>query len=104
MIFKRRIYAVLIMVTLLFCFAGFASADSTNTTSQILSNIEEVLKNNPMPASAKSQMIKIAEDDSISLYLIRMLEGAELGPHYHKTHTETEYTIKGTGLLLVNDK
>ena len=49
-------------------------------------------------------MIKIDEDDSISLYLIRMLKGAELGPHYHKTHTETEYTIKGTGLLLVNDK
>jgi quercetin dioxygenase-like cupin family protein len=44
-------------------------------------------------------MIKIAEDDSINLYLIRMLEGAELGPHYHKTHIETEYTIKGTGFF-----
>jgi hypothetical protein len=55
MIFRRRIYAGLIMVTLLFCFAGFVSADSTNTTSQILSNIEEILKNNPIPAGQSTR-------------------------------------------------
>jgi quercetin dioxygenase-like cupin family protein len=105
MVFKKSFYAGLIIVALLFCSAGsVSSADSTNTTWQVLSSIDEILKNNPMPAGAKSQMIKIAEDDSITLYLIRMLEGAELGPHYHKTHTETEYIIRGTGLLLVNDK
>ena len=104
MVFKKGFYAGLIIVTLLFYFAGFVSADSTNTTWQVLSSIDEILKNNPMPAGAKSQMIKIVEDDSISLYLIRMLEGDELGPHYHKTHTETEYIIRGTGLLLINDK
>lgn len=59
---------------------------------------------NPIPAGDKSQMIKLVEDDSVSVYLVRMAPGADLGPHFHQTHDETEYVIRGSGQLLFNDK
>jgi len=100
----RKSIACLIAGCLLLAGAGSALADSTNTTWQIIAQVDDILRDNPMPAGAKSQMIKIAEDDTISLFLIRMVDGAELGPHFHATHDETEYVIRGTGQLLVNDK
>jgi len=36
--------------------------------------------------------------------VLRILEGAEVKAHFHKTHDETVYVIKGTGRMLVNDK
>ena len=84
-------------------FQTFAG-EAKNTTWQIVSDVDEILKNNPMPAGEKSQMIKIAEDDTVSVYLIRMLEGASLGPHFHKSHDEIEYVIRGTGKLLAHGK
>ena len=49
-------------------------------------------------------MIKIAEDDSISAFIVRMMPGFELDPHYHETHAEIEYVIRGTAQLLVDEK
>jgi len=93
---------------ILFClFASFATlvlANEANTTWQIITHIDKVLKENPLPVDKKSQLIKIAEDDTISAFVVRMMPGAELGPHYHKNHDEIEYVIRGTGQLLVNDR
>ena len=75
-----------------------------NAIWQIITHIDEVLKENPLPAGQKSQMIKIVEDDSISAFVVQMMPGFELGPHYHKTHCEIEYVISGTAQLLVDDK
>jgi quercetin dioxygenase-like cupin family protein len=104
MLSKKGIYVCGLITYLFLAFTTPASATDANTTWQIIGHVEEMLKDNPLPAGAKSQMIKIAEDDAISLYLIRMLEGAELGPHFHKTHDETEYVISGAARLLVDDK
>jgi len=95
--------AVLLWTFLFTAFQAFAG-ETKNTTWQIISDVDEILKNNPMPAGEKSQMIKLAEDDTVTVYLIRMLEGASLGPHFHKTHDEIEYVIRGTGKLLVEGK
>jgi quercetin dioxygenase-like cupin family protein len=78
--------------------------DTPDTTWQIMTHIDEVLKENPLPAGEKSQLIKIAEDDTISVFVVRMMPGAKLGPHYHEEHDEIEYVIRGTAQLLVNDK
>ena len=75
-----------------------------NTTWQIITHIDDVLKENLLPAGQKSQMIKIAENDTMSAFVIQMMPGAELGPHYHNTHDEIEYIIRGTAQLLVDEK
>ncbi|MBW2605227.1 MAG: cupin domain-containing protein [Deltaproteobacteria bacterium] len=93
---------------ILFClFASFATlvfANEANTTWQIITHIDKVLEENPLPVGKKSQLIKIAEDNTISIFVVRMMPGAELGPHYHENHDEIEYVIRGTGQLLVNDR
>jgi mannose-6-phosphate isomerase-like protein (cupin superfamily) len=71
---------------------------------QIISQIEELLKKNPLPEGQKSQEIKISENDNASISLIRSVEGAGLKPYFQATHDETMYIVKGTGQLLVNDK
>jgi len=96
------ICAVVICVFL--SFPLLALADEASTTSQIIGQVDDILKANPLPTGEKSQMIKIAEDDTISFFLIRMMPGAELPAHIHKTHDETEYVVRGSGQLLVNDK
>ena len=103
---NKRAAAVGVIFLCAFLFTTFRTfaGEAKNTTWQIINDVDEILKNNPMPAGEKSQMIKLAEDDTVSVYLIRMLEGASLGPHFHKTHDEIEYVIRGTGKLLVQGK
>ena len=99
--------SIAILGIILFLFASLATltpANETDTTWQIMTHIDEVLKENPLPAGEKSQLIKIAEDDTISVFVVRMMPGAKLGPHYHEEHDEIEYVIRGTAQLLVNDK
>jgi len=99
--------SIAILGIILFLFASFATlapANGADTTWQIMTHIDEVLKEDPLPAGEKSQLIKIAEDDTISVFVVRMMPGAKLGPHYHEEHDEIEYVIRGTAQLLVNDK
>jgi mannose-6-phosphate isomerase-like protein (cupin superfamily) len=88
---------------LLVCGVIAAVAGEGDTTRQVLAKADELLEKNPMAPGEKAQMIKIAQDDTITAYLIRMAPGAELGPHVHRTHDEIEYFIRGTALLFVND-
>src|SRR4030042_503655 len=59
---------------------------------------------NLLKAGEKAQTITFAQDDTISLLVLRVTEGVWVKPHIHKTHDETVYIIKGTGQMLVNDK
>ena len=71
---------------------------------QIVVQIDEILRDNPVPAGEKSRAVKLVDDDAISIIVSCMLEGAELKHHYHKKHAETEYFVRGTGELLVGDR
>jgi len=104
MLLTRSIAISGIILILFASFCTSARANGTDTTWQIMTHIDDVLKENPLPAGEKSQLIKIAEDDTISVFVVRMMPGAELGPHYHQEHDEIEYVIRGTAQLLVNDK
>lgn len=71
---------------------------------QIFSNVEKLLEENPMPEGKKSHAIKISENENATVYLVRSAAGAGLEPHFHASHDETLYVIKGSGQLLVDGK
>lgn len=71
---------------------------------QIIARVDEILRDNPVPAGEKSRAVKLVDVDAISIIVSCMLEGAELKSHYHEKHAETEYFIRGTGQLLVGDR
>jgi len=101
---SRKWVFTAVLVGALFVWGVIAAvAGEGDTTRQILAKVDELLEKNPLAPGEKSQMMKIAEDDTITAYLIRMAPGAELGPHVHRSHDEIEYFIRGTALLFVND-
>ncbi len=92
------------IVICLFFFFALSATHAADTTEQIINQIDEILKANPLPAGEKVQRIKVAEDNTVTVLVLRLVEGAEVKAHLHKTHDETVYVIKGTGQMLVNDK
>jgi len=104
MLTKRNITIYGIVIFLFIFFATLVSLNAADTTSQIINHIDEILNANPLKAGEKAQTIPIAQDDTISLLVLRVAEGVWVKPHVHKTHDETVYIIKGTGQMLVNDK
>jgi quercetin dioxygenase-like cupin family protein len=103
MLSKRNI-SICGIVACLFFFALTTTIRAADTTEQIISQIDEILKANPLPAGEKIQRIKVAEDNTLTVLVLRLVGGAEVKAHFHKTHDETVYVIKGTGRMLVNDK
>lgn len=77
---------------------------AADTTEQIVKQIDEILKENPIKSDEKFQMIKIIEDNTIRLSVLTLIEGFVVKRHFHKTHNETYYVVKGTAQLFVNDK
>jgi quercetin dioxygenase-like cupin family protein len=103
MLSKRNVSICGIGVCLFFFFAS-ATVHAADTTEQIIKQVDEILNANPLRAAEKVQRIKVAEDSTITVLVLRLVEGAEVKAHFHKTHDETDYCIKGTGRMLVNDK
>lgn len=100
----RNVCMCVIVVWLFLSFLTLAPLNAADTTEQVISHIDEILKENPLPAGKKVQMIKIAEDDTITFFIIRITGDVEIKPHIHKTHDETVYIIKGTTQMFINDK
>ena len=101
---KRNITMCGIMVFLSIFLVSLVSVNAADTTEQIVTTIDQILKDNPMEPGKKALQITIAQDDTISLYLFRLGEGVWIKPHIHKTHDETIYFVKGTAQMLINDK
>lgn len=103
---RRLIISAFICVVscLFLSFSTLAPVNAQDTTEQVISSIDEILKANPLPAGQKAQMIKVAEDNAITLYVLRVTGGVELKPHIHKTHDETVYVIRGTAQMFINNK
>jgi mannose-6-phosphate isomerase-like protein (cupin superfamily) len=101
---KRKIAMCGIVVFLSIFLVTLVSANAADTTEQVVNTIDQILKDNPLKPGEKSQMITIAQDDAITLYVMRFTKGLWIKPHFHKTHDETIYFIKGTAQMLINDK
>ena len=104
MLLNKNITICGVLVFLFIFLATSIHINAADTTEQIITHIDEILNANPLKAGEQVQMIKIAEDDTITLFVIRATEGFFLKPHIHKTHDETVCIIKGTGQMLINDK
>ena len=101
----RRNIAICGIVVFLFIFLTTSiPINAADTTEQIINQIDQILNENPLKPGEKAQTITIAQDDTISLLVLRVTEGVWVKPHFHKTHDETIYVIKGSGQMLVNDK
>ena len=92
------------MVACLFLLSPLTNLDAADTTIPIITHVDELLKANPLEAGKNVQMIKVAETDTITIYVIRVTEGFFLKPHIHKTHEESVFVIQGSGQMLINDK
>ena len=99
---KKSLVLVGTIVLLLFAFAGLARA--AEPVNQILVNYADILKANPMPAGDKAQAIKVADDETATLFLTKFASGGEVKAHFHKTHSETLYIIEGSGQMAVDGK
>jgi quercetin dioxygenase-like cupin family protein len=98
-IIKCAIFACLVLSLL-----NASPANAANSSEQILTQIDDILKANPLKATDKVQMINVVQDDTITINVARLIEGAEVKPHFHKTHDEMVHVLKGSGQMFVNGK
>ena len=104
MVMNKTALNLWILVAFFCSFLAINSARAEDTTAPILAQVDEILTQNPLKAGEKIQMINVAQTDAVGVLIIRVLQGGEVKPHYHKAHEETVYVIKGSGQMLVNDK
>ena len=104
MLSKRNITMCGIVVFAFIFLATLVPINAADTTEQVIVQIDEILKENPLKPGEKAQTIKIAEDNTVSLLVLRVTEGVWVKPHIHKKHDEIVYVIKGTAQMLINDK
>jgi mannose-6-phosphate isomerase-like protein (cupin superfamily) len=100
----RIIITWAIFACLVLSFVNASPVKAANTTEQILTQIDDILKENPMSPKDKVQMINVAQDDTITINVARLTEGVEIKPHLHKTHDEMVYVLKGSGQMFINGK
>jgi mannose-6-phosphate isomerase-like protein (cupin superfamily) len=100
----RTIITWAIFACLVLSFVNASPVKAANTTEQILTQIDDILKENPMSPKDKVQMINVAQDDTITINVARLTEGVEIKPHLHKTHDEMVYVLKGSGQMFINGK
>ncbi len=101
---RSKRYVALCGTVVLLLFVFVASAHAADQFSQVIVNYADVLKANPMPAGAKAQTIKVAEDETATVFIGRFAPGFEAKPHFHKTHSETIYVIEGNGQMVIDGK
>ena len=104
MLSKRGISICGVVACLFFFFALTTTIRAADTTEQIIKQIDEILKENPLKPGEKAQTIKIAEDDTATVLVLRLLEGVEVKSHLHKTHDEIVIFIKGSAQTTIGDK
>jgi quercetin dioxygenase-like cupin family protein len=104
MLSKRSMVIGRIIICVFFLLFTNKGLNAADTTSQIITHVDEILNENPQKAGEKSQVIKIAEDDTLTLLVVRTIEGPGLKRHVHKAHDETIFVVKGAGQIFVNDK
>ncbi len=104
MLSKRNITICGIVLFVFIFLATSVSVRAADTTSQIITHIDEVLKENPLKAGEKAQAIPIAQDNTISFLVLRLTEGVGVKPHVHKTHDEAIYVIRGTAQMFIDGK
>ncbi len=104
MVSKRTILVLGIVGCLSFLPSMVMNLHAADTTSQTIAHVDEILQENPLRAGEESQMIGFAQGDTVTVIVVTLIEGFGGKPHFHETHAEAAYIVKGTGQMLMNDK
>ena len=104
MLSKRNIPIWSMVLGLSLLLLSSTNLNAADTTSQVMTHIDEILKANPIEVGKPVRLITIAESPAVTVYVVRSVEGYFLKPHIHKTHDESVYVIRGKGQMLINDK
>ncbi|OPY86815.1 MAG: Quercetin 2,3-dioxygenase [Syntrophaceae bacterium PtaU1.Bin231] len=100
----KHVFAVLVTAAGLMMLFPSAMPAVAGPTDQLITTAEDILAANPMKAGDKLQMITVTQDGTMTFYVARLAEGAEIKPHFHKTHSETVYVFKGKGEMFIDGK
>ena len=91
--------AIAVFICLIVFLTTATNVNAADTTGQIFAQVDDILKANPLKPTETLQMINIAQDETISLFIVRMVDGHVVKKHFHKTHDEVIYIIKGAGQI-----
>ncbi len=96
---------------ILFLLSFVTSLDDGDTISGAITNLEELFKLYRSDSgvtegiqSLASQMIQLANNETVTISVVQNVKGKELKPHFHKTYAENLFIAKGSGQVLINDK
>jgi mannose-6-phosphate isomerase-like protein (cupin superfamily) len=95
---------IMVAICLLVFLTTATNVNAADTTGQIFAQVDDILKANPLKPAETLQMINIAQDETISLFIVRMVDGHVVKKHFHKTHDEVIFIIKGAGQIFVNEE
>jgi mannose-6-phosphate isomerase-like protein (cupin superfamily) len=95
---------IIVILAIAICLSFLSSFTYAQDASQVVMNLEEILKANPLEPGATKAKITKFEDDTATVLVIQNVVGMVLKPHYHKSHSETIYVAKGSGQIFSNDK
>jgi quercetin dioxygenase-like cupin family protein len=101
---KRAILSWAIVLCLVLSFLTAVPSKAANPAEQIITQVDDILKANPLSSTDKVQMINVVQDDTVTINVARLIVGAEVKPHLHKTHNEMVHVLKGSGQMLINGK
>lgn len=99
---RKNLLGGCLFVLLLFAFVFPVCA--ADPVSQIIVGYEELLKANPMKPGDKVQAITVSGDETATLFVARFVQGFEVKPHFHKTHSEIVYVIQGAARMTIGGK
>jgi quercetin dioxygenase-like cupin family protein len=99
---KRAILSWAIVLCLVLSFLTAVPSKAANPAEQIITQVDDILKANPLSSTDKVQMINVVQDDTVTINVARLIVGAEVKPHLHKTHNEMVHVLKGSGQMLIN--
>jgi len=64
--------------------------------------IDEIIDEKSLAEDENIKIIPLGKDKSTSVYLFQIRQDAEMDTHYHKSHDEILYIMKGSGILALN--
>ena len=82
MLSKRNIFVWGMVLGLSFSIFATTNLNAADTTSQVITHIDEILKANPLEPGKPAEMIVIAQDDTLSLFVVRSIPGFVLKSHF----------------------
>jgi len=84
------------------CGVVLAAAGCASPYKKYLPDAQRILAENPLPKNVPTSRHLVHEAEDETVFLVQVRSGVL--PHYHKSHEELVYVMKGEGVLRFGDK